>query len=123
LRFVKEPRVLASALDRKHPARITAWLMVMTVGVLVDAAWAYRIRQTRKAPQATLPPQQGHPLHKPTARWGFQDCVGIHLLRMPGQGALVLKLHAQPQQLLRPRGHPSEACCSRKGSGLGGMSV
>jgi hypothetical protein len=71
LQFVKEPRVMASALDLKHPARITAWLIVITVCVLVDAAWAYRIRQTRKAIQATLPPQQGHPLHKPTARWVF----------------------------------------------------
>jgi transposase len=97
----KDPRFLASSLYRKKPERIMALLMVMTVCLLVYAALEYRIRQTLTAHQATFPNQQGHPGQHPTARGVVPYCVGIHLRRVPGQGAFVLNLNDQHQQLLR----------------------
>jgi transposase len=98
---LKEPRFVASSLYLKKPARIMALLMVMTVCWLVYAALEDRIRKTLKATQATLPHQTGQPVQNPMARWVFQDFVGIHLLRVPGQGAFMLHLHDQPQRLRR----------------------
>jgi transposase len=108
-RFLKDPRFLASSLYLKKPERIMALLMVMTVCLLVYAALEYRIRQTLKANQATFPNQKGQPVQNPTARWVFQYFVGIHLLRVPGQGAFVLNLNDQHQQLLRLLGRSYEA--------------
>jgi transposase len=105
---LKDPRFLASSLYLKKPERIMALLMVMTVCLLVYAALEYRSRQTLKAHQATFPNQQGQSVQNPTARWVFQYFVGIHLLRVPGQGAFVLNLNDQHQQLLRLLGRSYE---------------
>jgi transposase len=111
-RFWQDPRFLASPRSLKKPERIMALLMVMTVCLLVYAALAYRIRQTLKAHHATCPNQQGPPVQHPTARWVFQDFVGLHLLRVPGQGAFGLHLKDQHQQLLRLLGRSYEAVYS-----------
>jgi len=99
----------------------------MTVGLLVDAALEDRIQQTLKAHQATCPNPKGHPLHNPPARWVFQYCVGIHLLRVPGQGAFVLHLNDQHLHLLRLLGRSYEACYALNMSGavrnVGWMTV
>jgi transposase len=108
-RFLKDPRFLASSLYLKKPERIMSLLMVMTVCLLVYAALEYRIRKTLKAHQATFPNQKGRPVQNPTVRWVFQYFVGIHLLRVPGQGTFVLNLNDQHQQLLRLLGRSYEA--------------
>jgi hypothetical protein len=107
-RFLQEPLLLASSRSRKKPPRLMALLMVMTVCWLVYAALEYRIRNALKAHQTTLPHQQGPPGQHPTARWGFQSFVSLHLLHMPGEGALVLKLKDPHRQLLRILGRRSE---------------
>ena len=56
-RFLKDPALLASALDRKTPERIMALLMVMTVCWLGYAALEYRIRQALQGHDATFPHQ------------------------------------------------------------------
>jgi transposase len=108
-RFLKDPLFLASSLYLKKPQRIMALLMVMTVCLLVYAALEYRIRHALKAHQATFPNQKGQPSQNPTARWVFQYFVGIHLLRIPGEGAFVLNLNDQHRQLLRILGRSYEA--------------
>jgi transposase len=108
-RFLKDPRFLAASLYLKKPERIMALLMVMTVCLLVYAALEYRIRKALKDHEATFPNQKGQPIQNPTARWVFQYFVGIHLLRIPGEGAFVLNLRDQPQQLLRLLGRSYEA--------------
>lgn len=108
-RFLKDPRFLASSLYLKKPERIMALLMVMTVCLLVYAALEYRIRKALKDHQATFPHQKGQPVQNPTARWVFQYFVGLHLLRIPGEGAFVLNLNEQHQHLLRYLGRPYEA--------------
>jgi len=108
-RFLKDPRFLAASLYLKKPERIMALLMVMTVCLLVYAALEYRIRKALKDHEATFPNQKGQPVQNPTARWVFQYFVGIHLLRIPGEGAFVLNLKDQHQQLLRLLGRSYEA--------------
>jgi transposase len=108
-RFLKDPRFLASSLYLKKPERIMALLMVMTVCLLVYAALEFRIRKGLMDSQATFPNQKGQPVQNPTARWVFQYFGGIHLLRIPGEGAYVLNVTDQHRQLLRLLGHPYEA--------------
>jgi transposase len=107
-RFLKDPLFLASSLYLKKPQRIMALLMVMTVCLLVYAALEYRIRHALKAQQTTFPNQKGQPVQNPTARWVFQYFVGIHLLRIPGEGAFVLNLRDEHRQLLRILGRRYE---------------
>jgi transposase len=111
-RFLKDPRVLASSLYLKQPERIMALLMVMTVCLLVYAALEYRLRKGRTDSQATFPSPKGQPGQNPTARWVFQYFGGIHLRRIPGEGAFVRNVHDQHRQLLRILGHPYEALYS-----------
>jgi len=106
---LKDPRFLAASLSRKQPERIMALLMVRTVCLLVYAALEYRSRKALKDSPTTFPNQTGQLGQNPTARWVFQYCGGIHLLRVHGEGACVLNLNDQPQQLLRLLGRPYEA--------------
>ena len=112
LRCLKDPRFLASSLSLKTPERIMAVLMVMTVCLLVYAALESRLRKALTDHEATFPDQQGQPIQNPTARWVFPYCVGIHRLRIRGEGAFVLHLHDQPQHLLRLLGRPYAALYS-----------
>jgi hypothetical protein len=55
---------------------------------------------------ATFPDHKGQRIQHPTARWGFHDFVGMHVLSIPGQGLLILKLtdeHLHWLQLLGKR--------------------
>ena len=106
---MKDPRFLAAALYLKKPERIMALLMVMTVCLLVYAALEYRIRKALKDHEATFPNQKGQPVQNPTARWVFQYCMGIQRLGIRGEGACVLNLKDQHQQLPRLLGRPYEA--------------
>ena len=108
-RCLKDPGFLASSLYLKTPERMMALLMVMTVCLLVYAALESRIRKALKDHEATFPNQKGALVQNPTARWVFQYFVGIHLLRIRGEGAFVLNLNAQHLHLLRLLGRPYEA--------------
>jgi transposase len=105
-RYLQDPQLLASSLYLKKPERSMALLMVMTVCVLVYAALAYRIRQALPDQAATFPNQRGKRLQQPTARWVFQDVVGIPLLCQAGQWPIVLNLTAAHQHVLRLLGKP-----------------
>jgi transposase len=109
VRFLKDPRFLAASLSLKKPERIMALLMVMTVCWLVYAALEYRIRQGLINFQATFPNQTGPPVQNPTARWVFQYFSGIHVLRIPGEGAFVRTGTDQHRHLLQLLGHSYEA--------------
>jgi transposase len=111
-RFLKAPRLLASALYLKKPERIMALLLVRTVCVSVDAALEYRLRTALKTQQATSPNQKGQPSQHPTARWVFQYVGGIPLLLIPGEWPLVRTLTEEHQHLLRLLGRPYELCYS-----------
>jgi len=108
-RCVQDPQGVASALSLPTPERLMALLMVMTGCVLVDAAGESRMRTALKAQDATCPDHKGPPVQHPTARWGFHACVGMHVLRVPGQwDALVVHLTEEHQARLRLLGKPYE---------------
>jgi transposase len=108
-RCLKDPQFLAASFYLKKPERIMAFLMVMTVCLLVYAALGYRMRTALRDQGATLPDQKGKPTQTPTARWVFHDFVGIHVLRIPGQwDSLVVNLTETHQALLRLLGKPYE---------------
>ena len=85
-----------------------ALLMGMTGGVLVYAAGASRMRQALVDHGETFPPQTGHPIQTPTARWVLHSFVGMHGLRMPGEGAMVRHLNDEHRKLLRLLGKLSQ---------------
>lgn len=76
-RFLTDPQSLASARARNKPERLRALLMVLTIGVVGDAALESRIRPALKAHAAPFPDQPGPRLQTLTARWVFHDFVGI----------------------------------------------
>jgi transposase len=108
-RFLKAPQFLASSCSRNKPERLRALLMVMTVCLWVYAALASRMRPALQDHGATFPDQQGQPTQTPTARWVFHDCVGIHVLLIPGPwDHLVVNLPEAHQSRLRLLGKPYE---------------
>ena len=104
-RFLKDPQLLASSLSRKQPERMRALRMIMTVGLLVYAALAYRMRTALKDHGAPFPDQTGQPPQTPTARWVFPDFVGIHLLCIPQQWPIVINLTEEHQHVLQRLGN------------------
>ena len=62
-------------------------------------------------------------MHNPTARWVCQYFMGIHLLRIRGEGACVLNLNAQHQQLLRLLGRPYDVLLTRLGNSLSNSMI
>jgi hypothetical protein len=84
-------------------------VMVMTVCLLVYAAWEYRLRTALKARQATFPNHKGQRIQTPTARGVFQSLVGIPLRLMPGAWPLVRNLTETHAHLLRLLGQPYKA--------------
>jgi len=75
--------------------------MVMTVCLLVYAALEYRIRTVLQEHEATFPAHKGKRIQHPTARWVFHYFVGIHVLYIPGQGLMRLKVTDEHQHLLQ----------------------
>ena len=92
-RFLKDPDFLASSLYLKSPERIMALLMVMTLCLLVYSALEYRIRKELQEKNQTFPDQKGKPTPRPTAKWVFQEFVGIHLLKIAGIQEVILNLN------------------------------
>jgi transposase len=106
LRFLKDPPCFASSLSLKKPERSMALFMVMTVCLVVYAAFDYRLRKALKDHEATFPDQKGNPIQHPTARGVCHSFVGIHILLIPGHRPLGLNLTEEHQRLLRLLGKP-----------------
>jgi transposase len=99
-RFLKDPWFMAHTLFLKSPKRIMALMMVMTLCLLVYGALEYRIRQTLRQHQQTLPTQLGTTKAKPTARWVFQFFAGTHVLLIDSYREIVLNSKDYHHQLL-----------------------
>jgi hypothetical protein len=83
--------------------------MVMTVGLLVSAAWAYRRRQALRPQQQMWPAQQGHPAQTPTVRGVFPSGVGLPMQLGAGPTPLAVHPHARHQLVPRHLGPSDEA--------------
>ena len=108
-RFFKDPRFQAHTVFLKSPRRIMALLMIMTLCLLVYAALEYRLRLALADTQTTVPDQQGKPTQRPTMRWVFQLFVGIHVLLVAGQTAMILNLKPPQQHVIQLLGPSYQA--------------
>lgn len=79
-RFLKDPWFMVDSIFLKLPRRIEALMMVMTLCLLVYNLAQYRLRQTLKEQQQTLPNQLKQPVQNPTMRWIFQLMEGISIV-------------------------------------------
>lgn len=81
-RFLKDPWFMVDSIFLKLPRRIEALMMVMTLCLLVYNLAQYRLRQTLKDEEQTLPNQLNQPVQNPTLRWIFQLLEGISIVRI-----------------------------------------
>jgi transposase len=79
-RFLKDPWFMVDSIFLKLPRRIEALMMVMTLCLLVYNLAQYRLRQTLKEQNQTLPNQLKQPVQNPTMRWIFQLMEGISIV-------------------------------------------
>lgn len=79
-RFLKDPWFRVDSIFLKLPRRIEALMMVMTLCLMVYNIAQYRLRQTLKEKDDTLPNQLGKPVQNPTVRWLFQCMEGINIV-------------------------------------------
>lgn len=80
-RFLKDPWFMLDSFYLKKRSRIEALMMVMTLSLLIYNYAEYRIRQTLKARQETVPNQKNKPTETPTMRWIFQLMQGVALVK------------------------------------------
>ena len=106
-RWLQDPQLFAASRSLQPPERLMALRLVMTVGLLVYAAVADRLRQALQDHAATFPDPQGKRRQHPTARWVLPDLVGIPWRCQAGPWPMVRTLTAAHQPLRRLRGQPS----------------
>ena len=106
-RFLKDPWFMVDSIFLKLPRRIEALMMVMTLCLLVYNLAQYRLRQTLKEQDQTLPNQLKQPVQNPTMRWIFQLMEGISIVLIehpqatePGQ-AFITNLTELRKKIIR----------------------
>ena len=114
-RFLKDPLFMAATLFLKSTERLIALMMVMTLCLLVYAALAHRIRQSRRQAHQNFPNQRGQPVSNPTARWVFQFFAGIPVLVIAPMQTLILNMNQYHWLLLKLLGEPYEKIYSGDG--------
>ncbi len=78
-RFLKDPSFLSSAIFLEKPERVEALLMVMTLCLMVYAAFEYKVRKQLKKEGKFFLNQLKKPKQNPTAKWIFFCFYGIHI--------------------------------------------
>ena len=76
-RFLKDPWFMVDSIFLKLPSRIEALMMIMTLCLLVYNVGQYRLRESLKVQNITLPNQLGKEVPNPTLKWVFQIMEGI----------------------------------------------
>lgn len=104
-RFLKDPWFMVDSVFLKSPQRIEALMMVMTLCLLVYNVAQYRLRDTLKIQQETLPNQLNKPIQNPTLRWIFQLMEGISIVTLTDTlgktQELVANLNQVRQKIIR----------------------
>ena len=79
-RFLKDPWFMLDSVFLKKPSRVSALMMVMTLCLMVYNVAEYRLRESLKRDEETLPNQKGKAVTNPTVRWVFQLMEGINII-------------------------------------------
>ncbi|MBA3604219.1 MAG: IS1634 family transposase [Parachlamydiaceae bacterium] len=80
-RFLKDPWFMIDSIFLKTPKRIEALMMIMTMCLMVYNISQYKLRETLKSQNETLPNQLNKQIQNPTMRWIFQLMEGISISR------------------------------------------
>jgi transposase len=80
-RFLKDPWFMIDSIFLKTPKRIEALMMIMTMCLMVYNISQYKLRETLKSQNETLPNQLNKQIQNPTIRWIFQLMEGISISR------------------------------------------
>ena len=80
-RFIKDPWFMVDSVFLKSAKRIEALMMVMTLCLMVYNVAQFKLRETLKTTDSTVPNQLGKPVKNPTLRWVFQIFEGISIVR------------------------------------------
>jgi len=80
-RFIKDPWFMVDSIFLKSPKRIEALMMVMTLCLMVYNIAQYKLRNSLKEKDDTLPNQLGKGVKNPTLRWIFQIMEGIGIVQ------------------------------------------
>lgn len=80
-RFIKDPWFMLDSIFLKSPKRIEALMMVMTLCLMVYNIAQFKLRQTLKVENETLPNQLDKKVQNPTIRWIFQIMEGINIIQ------------------------------------------
>lgn len=79
-RFLKDPWFMVDSIFLKSAHRIEALMMVMTLCLMIYNIAQYRLRETLKMENETLPNQINKPVKNPTIRWIFQIMEGVGVI-------------------------------------------
>lgn len=79
-RFLKDHTFMASSIYLEKPQRIEALMFIMSLCLMVYSALEYRIRKGLKDNDLTYENQSKKEIKNPTAKWIFQNFVGIHVI-------------------------------------------
>jgi transposase len=80
-RFLKDPWFMVDSIFLKTPKRIEALMMIMTLCLMVYNISQFKLRETLKLQNETLPNQLNKAIPNPTIRWIFQLMEGISISR------------------------------------------
>lgn len=80
-RFFKDPWFMVDSIFLKSPKRIEALMMVMTLCLMVYNISQYKLRETLKEKNETLPNQLDKQVQNPTMRWIFQVMEGVSIVQ------------------------------------------
>ena len=81
-RFLKDPWFMVDSVFLKSPRRIEALMMVMALCLLVYNLAQYKLRDTLRRKEETLPNQLNKEVQNPTLRWIFQIMEGLVIVKM-----------------------------------------
>ena len=80
-RFIKDPWFMVDSIFLKSPSRIQALMMVMTLCLMVYNIAQYKLRESLKEKEDTVPNQLDKQVQNPTMRWVFQIMEGIGIIQ------------------------------------------
>ena len=82
LSFLKDPWFMADSIFLKSNKRIEALMTVMTLCLLVYNYAQFKVRQSLKDTNSTLPNQIYKEVKNPTLKWLFQLMEDINIVRI-----------------------------------------
>ena len=88
-RFIKDHCFQVSSIFLKSPHRIEALMMVMTLCLMVYNMAQFYLRRALEANDDTIPNQLGKPTANPTARWVFRMMLGVAVVQIQAEGAII----------------------------------